>query len=226
MSRTDREILVDGATPLTENNSFRHITLRYDRDSVEPEKYVETCYVGEVSYYNRNKGYGFVQRDRESYFFHVRGFCKLNPVFYRNEHKILLVVGAKLDNNNLPASGRKLRFILKETDQGTQARLWCFEEDYQAKYNELDIRGNVQYRCTMFRDVLDAAGVAVAKDSIVVFEGNNLDKLHQKLDLIREDAEVEGTEVLFEAFVDDTWQVCDCPVNMDYSCQATASQVS
>jgi hypothetical protein len=212
MSRVDRTILVDGVTPVSEQ-SFRHVTLEYSRDTMEPEKFDDAqSYIGLVSFYNRRKGYGFVQNGKESYFFHVRGYCKLNPVFFKHTHKILLVVGEKLDPSKVPVIGQEIRYILKDTEQGIQARLWCYEKDYQEVKAGLDISGHRKIRCTLFRTVNGLNGEeSVAQDAIVLFEGNNLDRLFEKLQHLEAELRVDGTEILFEEFNNESWITVDNP---------------
>lgn len=194
-------------------HAFGGYLFNHNLDKIEPEQFVNTSREGKISYYSRKRGFGFIEEGKESYFFHFRGHARLKHVFYENTHKILFLAKEVCDSE-VPKIDYPVRFILKkipDSPQGAQARMWVLAEEYEELVKGIKISGHKDYKVTLGRKTPDGQRM----DLLVLFQGNNLTELRERLLFLAEEIKTEGTELLFEEFKDGSWHGCENPVKED-----------
>lgn len=200
------QIILEG-----EGSNLPHIfggyTINHRLDRMEPERFVNMSHEGTISYYNKKRGFGFIASGKESYFFHFRGHSHLQHVFFNNEHKILFLPKEVCDSS-VPKIDYPVRFILKKVLQKYHARMWVLKEEYDNLLNSIRIEGHEEYKVSIARKTEDGQRL----DILVLFNGNNLEQLRERLSFMKQDINIPGTELYCEKLINGSYQEAQLPV--------------
>lgn len=191
-------------------HTFGGYTINHKLDRIVPERFVNMSHEGTISYYNKKRGFGFIASGKESYFFHFRGNSHLQHVFFDNEHKILFLPKEECDSS-VAKIDYPVRFILKQVPNSPQkyhARMWVLKDVYDELLNSIRIEGHEEYKVSIARKTPDGKRL----DILVLFNGNNLEQLRERLSFMKQEINTPGTELYCEKLVDGSYKEAQLPV--------------